>query len=63
MNRTIGLPCGGAFPIRVRQCGVVGTVSVSGLAQLGDHELIVTVLEKFVEAQRNVLRENSSPSH
>lgn len=32
---------GGAFPLRIRNCGVVGVVAVSGLAQRDDHNLVV----------------------
>ncbi len=39
---------GGAFPIRVRKVGMVGTVTVSGLPQEEDHRLVVTALERFV---------------
>jgi uncharacterized protein (UPF0303 family) len=39
---------GGAFPIIVRDVGVVGTVAVSGLPQKDDHELVVTVLRRFL---------------
>ena len=38
---------GGAFPITIRNSGVVGTVTVSGLPQIDDHELVVSVLEGF----------------
>lgn len=40
---------GGAFPILVRAVGVVGTVTVSGLPQVEDHRLVVSVLREFVE--------------
>ncbi|HEV2634186.1 MAG TPA: heme-degrading domain-containing protein [Actinocrinis sp.] len=39
---------GGAFPVRVREVGVVGTVTVSGLPQAEDHALVVEALERFL---------------
>jgi uncharacterized protein (UPF0303 family) len=39
---------GGAFPITVRGVGVGGTVAVSGLPQVADHELVVRVLRAFL---------------
>ncbi len=41
-------PHGGAFPITVRGVGVVGVVTVSGLSQEEDHQLVVEVLRAFV---------------
>lgn len=35
---------GGSFPIHVAGAGVVGSVTVSGLPQRADHELVVEVL-------------------
>ena len=35
---------GGAFPLRVRGVGFVGSVVVSGLPQLDDHAFVVRVL-------------------
>ena len=40
---------GGSFPIRVRDVGVVGTITVSGLAQADDHAFVVEALERFLE--------------
>ena len=39
---------GGSFPIIVRNVGVVGTVTVSGLPQADDHALVVEALETFL---------------
>lgn len=38
---------GGAFPLIIRDVGVVGTVTVSGLPQEEDHHLVVSVLREF----------------
>ncbi len=39
---------GGAFPVIVRDVGVVGTVTVSGLPQEEDHSLVVQVLREYL---------------
>ncbi|RYV50701.1 heme-degrading domain-containing protein [Pengzhenrongella frigida] len=39
---------GGCFPVRVVGVGVVGTVTVSGLAQADDHALVVEALRVFL---------------
>ncbi|MET7390158.1 heme-degrading domain-containing protein [Streptomyces sp. NPDC005385] len=41
---------GGAFPLTVKDTGVIGTVVVSGLPQIEDHRLVVEALEKFLNA-------------
>jgi uncharacterized protein (UPF0303 family) len=39
---------GGCFPVRVRDVGVVGTVTVSGLPQADDHALVVEAIRTFL---------------
>jgi uncharacterized protein (UPF0303 family) len=41
-------PHGGAFPLIVRDVGVVGTVTVSGLPQEDDHRLVVDAVRAFL---------------
>jgi uncharacterized protein (UPF0303 family) len=37
-------PHGGSFPVHVEGAGIVGTITVSGLPQRDDHNLVVEVL-------------------
>lgn len=39
---------GGSFPIRVAGTGVIGAITVSGLASQDDHAMIVSVLEDIL---------------
>jgi uncharacterized protein (UPF0303 family) len=39
---------GGAFPIRIRDAGVVGTVTVSGLPQADDHAFVTEMIGAFL---------------
>lgn len=39
---------GGAFPLLIRGVGPVGTITVSGLPQVEDHELVVRVIREFL---------------
>lgn len=40
--------CGGGFPIRIRNSGIVGFVGVSGLPHLKDHEVIIDALQDYL---------------
>jgi uncharacterized protein (UPF0303 family) len=48
LDPTVFAAHGGAFPVIVRDVGVVGTVTVSGLPQEEDHRLVVSVLRDFL---------------
>lgn len=39
---------GGCFPVRITDVGVVGTVTVSGLPQADDHDLVVEAITTFL---------------
>lgn len=40
--------CGGGFPIRIEEAGVIGTIIVSGLNHVADHDFIVKCLSKYL---------------
>jgi len=39
---------GGCFPVHVEGCGIVGTVTVSGLPQVDDHRFVVKTIRAFL---------------
>jgi uncharacterized protein (UPF0303 family) len=47
---------GGSFPLTVEDAGVVGSVTVSGLPQRADHELVVEALCELLERDYTELR-------
>lgn len=42
--------CGGAFPIRIEDASVLGTIAVSGLNHVRDHDFIVKCVSKYLHA-------------
>lgn len=42
---------GGSFPIRLKNCGIIGAVTVSGLPQETDHQLAVDAMREIVRQQ------------
>ncbi|WP_416826203.1 heme-degrading domain-containing protein [Ectobacillus polymachus] len=45
---------GGAFPIAIEGSGVIGVITVSGLAQEEDHDMIVEAITKFITNNFNL---------
>jgi uncharacterized protein (UPF0303 family) len=43
---------GGCFPIILKGTGMVGTITVSGLAQADDHKVVVAAISHFLEGSR-----------
>ncbi len=39
---------GGAFPIRVEEAGVIGSVAVSGIGHVADHDFLIKVIGKYL---------------
>jgi uncharacterized protein (UPF0303 family) len=39
---------GGCFPVQVTGCGIIATITVSGLPQVEDHRLVVEVVREFL---------------
>lgn len=40
--------CGGGFPVRVQEVGVIGVIIVSGMNHVADHDFIIKTLSKYL---------------
>ena len=41
-------PFGGCFPILIKDTGMIGTITVSGLAQEDDHAIVVETIKEYL---------------
>jgi len=52
ISESLYAPHGGCFPVIVKDTGMIGTITVSGLPQEEDHKLVVQTIRDFL-AQEN----------
>ena len=52
ISESLYAPHGGCFPVIVKDTGMIGTITVSGLSQEEDHKLVVRVMRDFLELEK-----------
>ena len=52
ISEIIYAPHGGCFPILVKGIGMIGTITVSGLPQQDDHQLVVNIIREYTRNQK-----------
>lgn len=40
---------GGCFPIQIRETGIIGTITISGLPERDDHKVVVEAVAEFLD--------------
>ncbi|MFN8412696.1 MAG: heme-degrading domain-containing protein [Anaerolineales bacterium] len=53
ISETEYAPHGGCFPVIIKGSGIIGTITVSGLAQEMDHQLVVDVVRNYLKRELN----------
>lgn len=48
------LAVGGAVPIRLKNCGMIGTVCVSGMAPADDHRFVIDAMKAYLAQQGGI---------
>ena len=52
LSENLYAPHGGCFPVIVKDTGVIGTITVSGLAQEEDHRLVVQAISDYLAQEK-----------